>query len=281
MNNTNNVSQTAMLIASLRALSCYEIDPLIHGDDYMAEMFLPDEKRIPLKTTEYRPAIKKAIPDGLYEYVIARTKYFDELFLHCLNLQIPQIVLLGAGFDSRAYRSKNQINHSCIYEVDTPATQEIKLQILKENDVQIHNNVKYIAADLEKNELFINLCRAGFQNSRQTLYILEGVTFYLTPRSMKAMLISLKQHSSSGSILSFDFQHQDGKISLIDTELEDEKIKFGINADQCSQYLQSYGYSIIEKIDSEEICNRYLVMTDGTRFGNVKSIMNIVKSKVN
>lgn len=281
MDGKNNVSKTAMLIASLRALACYEEDPPIHGDDYMAEMFLPDEKRIPLKAIENRPVIKKAIPDGLYEYVIARTKYFDELFLRYLNLHIPQIVFLGAGYDSRAYRFKNQINNSVIYEVDTPATQEMKLQILKDNDVKIHNNVMYVATDLEKNELFQKLYNAGFQSSLQTLYIWEGVTFYLTPKSVDSMLSLLKQHSSSESILSFDFQHRDNENTLINTGLKDENVKFGLNTQECNKYLHGLGYSVIEKLNSEEMCNRYLTMTDGKRFGNVKSIMNIVTAQVN
>lgn len=58
MDNKNNVSQTAMLIASLRALACCEDDPLIHGKDYLAELFLSEDKRIFLKTIDYRPIIK-------------------------------------------------------------------------------------------------------------------------------------------------------------------------------------------------------------------------------
>jgi len=281
MDSNNNISQTAMLIASLRALACYEENPRIHGDDYMAELFLPDDKRIPLKSAEYRSVIKKAIPEGLYEYVIARSKYFDELFLQYLTQQIPQIVFLGAGFDSRAYRFHKQISSSLIYEVDTPATQKMKLHILKSNEVKIHNNVIYVANDLEKNELFQKLNHAGFQSSLQTLYILEGVIFYLAPKSVDSMFSLLRQHSSTGSILSFDYQHRDNENTLIDTGLKDENVKFGLNAQECDKYLHSLGYSVIEKLDSEEMGNRYLTMLDGKRFGKVKSIMNIVTAQVN
>ncbi len=280
MDKRNVVSQTAMLIASLRALSCYEDDPRIRGEDYMAEMFLPDDKRIPLKTHELRPVIKKAIPEGLYEYVMARTKHFDELFLRFLNLPIPQIVLLGTGFDSRAYRFGDQINGSMIYEVDTPAMQEMKQRILKGNDVRIHNNIRYVSADLEKNEWFEALLRAGFQGSRQTLYIWEGVTFYLSVQSVETVLRLLKQQSASGSLLSFDYQHSDNENTLIDTGLENERIKFGLNAHNCDAYLHGFGYSVIEQIDSHQMDSRYSTMLDGKRFGNVKTIMHIVTARM-
>lgn len=280
MNNMNNVSQTAMLIASLRALACYEEDTLIHGTDYMAELFLPDDKKIPLKTEEYRTIIKRAIPEGLYEYVIARTKYFDELFLRYLNLDIPQIVLLGAGYDTRSYRFADQIKNSRVYEVDTLATQKLKRQILKENALKIHPNVLYITANFEQDKWFQGLCNEGFQTSLITLYIWEGVTFYLTPKSVDSTLRLLRQQSITGSILSFDYQHIDNEATLIDTGLKDENIKFGLNAQECDNYLNSRGYSVIEKLTSEDMCNRYLMMIDGKRFGNVKSIMNIVTAQI-
>lgn len=280
MNNMNNVSQTAMLIASLRALACYEEDTLIHGTDYMAELFLPDDKKIPLKTEEYRTIIKRAIPEGLYEYVIARTKYFDELFSHYLNLEIPQIVLLGAGYDTRSYRFAGQIKNSRVYEVDTLATQKMKHQILKENALKIHPNVLYITADFEQDKWFQGLCNAGFQTSLKTLYIWEGVTFYLTPKSVNSTLRLLRQQSITGSVLSFDYQHIDNEATLIDTGLKDESIKFGLNAQECDNYLNSWGYSVIERLTSEDMCNRYLMMIDGKRFGNVKSIMNIVTAQI-
>ncbi len=279
--NKKNVSQTAMLIASLRALAYYEDDPLIHGDDTLAELFLPEDKRIPLKTADCRPVIKKAIPEGLYEYVIARTKYLDELFLQHLHQQIPQIVLLGAGYDSRAYRYANQIKNSKIYEVDTWATQKLKRQILKDHALEIHPNVLYVTADFEQAEWFQRLYGAGYQSSLQTLYIWEGVTYYLSPKSADSMLSILRQNSSAGSILSFDYQHRDNENTLINTGLKEENIKFGLNAKECSNYLGCLGYSVIEHVDSETMSNRYLTMLNGERFGKIKSIMHIVTAQVN
>lgn len=280
MENKNNASQTAMLIASLRALACYEEDPRIPGKDYLAELFIPEDKRIPLKTADYRHAIRKAIPEGLYEYVIARTGYYDDLFEKNLYQQTPQIVLLGAGYDSRAYRYANQIKQTDIYEVDTWATQSLKCQILKDNAVDIHPKVHYVNADFEQKDWFKGLFDAGLQSSLQTLYLWEGVTFYLTPNSVASTLKVLSQNSLPGSVLSFDYQHSDIGTSLIDTGLEEEIIKFGLNSQECDQYMKHYGYTVIEKVDSEVMKHRYLTMSDGKSFGEVKAIMNIVTAQI-
>ncbi|MGE5626658.1 MAG: class I SAM-dependent methyltransferase [Solirubrobacterales bacterium] len=281
MDNKSTTSQTAMLIASLRALACYEEDIKIRGNDYMADLFLPKDKRTALKSSEIRKEIKKAVPEGLYEYVIARTQHFDKLFLEMINQQIPQIVLLGAGYDSRAYRYASDIGNTKIFEVDMAGTQKEKLKILEDNKINIHPNVVHVEADFEKDDWFQSLYDAGYKNSLKTLYIWEGVTFYLSPESVERTLRILGKNSFSGSIISFDYQHVDAHNKLIETGLKEENIKFGINYQECDDYLKALGYSIIEKIDSSTLSERYLTMTNGTRFGEIKSVMNIVVSMLN
>ena len=281
MDTKSSVSQTAMLIASLRALACYEDDLLIHGNDSLAELFLPEEKRRALRSSDIREMIKKAIPEGLYEYVIARTQYFDELFSKSLRRQIPQIVLLGAGYDSRAYRFADLMKNSKIYEVDASPTQNVKHRILQENTVTIHPDVSYVAADFEQDDWVHGLFEAGYQSSLRTLYIWEGVTFYLTPETVDSTLALLRQNSLPGSILSFDYQHKDEEHALIDTGLQEENVKFGLDVHTCDSYLQRRGYSVIEKVDSETLAQCFLTMSDGKRFGEVKSIMNIVTAEIN
>lgn len=280
MDNKNNVSQTAMLIASLRALACYEEDPQVRGDDCLAELFLPEDKRVLINSADVRTLIRKAIPEGLYEYVIARTKYFDGLFLNALQQQIPQIVLLGAGYDSRAYRYSAMIQSTKIFEVDTTGTQQLKREILKDNSIEIHPNVRYAEVDFEQDGWFNSLYDAGYQNTLKTLYIWEGVTFYLSPGSVGSTLNAVRQNSLTGSIISFDYQHTDRENMLIDTGLEDENIKFGLNIHACENYLNELGYSVIEQVDSSAMSDRYLMMTDGKKFGEIKSIMNFVAAEV-
>lgn len=274
------VSTTAMLIASLRALSCFEEDPVIRGGDTLAELFLPEDKRRPLHNPEFRSQIKKMIPEGLYEYVIARTKFFDNLFLQCLQDGFTQIVLLGAGYDSRAYRFASQSRGSIIYEVDAPATQQEKHRILLASSVSIPLNTRYIPVDFECDDLFEKLVEAGYDEKIASLFIWEGVTYYMSPKAVDGMLEAINRHATSGSLLAFDFQHTDHKQGFIDTQLKDEQIKFGIDVTICSKYLKRFGFSLREKLDAQSMEYRYLTASTGIRFGSIKPIMHIVLAEL-
>jgi len=280
MKNQRKISETAIATASLRALACYEYDELVRCKDQLAVLFLPDDKKEPLMKSDLRNMIKKAIPEGLYEYVIARTGYFDDLFIHSLKEETSQIVILGAGYDSRPYRFKNLIGNTLIYEVDALATQEHKRIILQNNGVYCHKNIRYVSLDFEQDDLMNVLCNEGFNPLLQTLFIWEGVTFYLNPATVQTILQSLRSNSAEHSILSFDFQNIDNEQGLIDTGLKAEIIRFGIEAETVNGYLKSLGYIVIEHVDSEEMCKRYLTRSDGSRLGSIKSIMNIVKAEM-
>lgn len=58
---------------------------------------------------------------GSYEYFIARTAFFDAAVRRALDENVPQIVLLGAGYDSRAYRFADRIRDTRIFELDVPS----------------------------------------------------------------------------------------------------------------------------------------------------------------
>ncbi len=280
MDNQRKASETAVVIASLRALACYEDDANVRGKDELAVLFLSDEKRGPLKSSDFRNSIKKAIPEGLYEYVIARTGYFDDLFVSFLKEGIPQIVILGAGYDSRPYRFENFIENTLIYEVDALETQELKRSILQNNKIHSHKNVRYVDLDFEQDVLMYKLCGKGFNPALKTLFIWEGVTFYLHPDTVRTILQSLRTNSALHSILSFDFQSIDHGQGLIDTGLQEEVILFGIESEKVSEYLNDLGYAVLEQVNSEEMCKRYLTCSDGSCFGSIKSMMHIVKAEM-
>lgn len=269
-----------MAIASLRALACYEEDECVRCNDHMAELFLPADKKASLVSKGIRDMIKKAIPEGLYEYVIARTRYFDELFSSVLEQGIPQVVLMGAGYDSRPYRFRDIIGETLVYEVDHPATQEYKRSILQNNEISVHRNVRYVALNFEEDDLNEALNRAGYDSVLQTLFIWEGVTFYLNPDTVDRVLRILKSSSGPGSMLGFDYQTIKNGSGLIDTGLRTEVIRFGIEEGTVEGYLKRFNYSVIEHINSEEMCKRYLTRTNGSRLGVIAPIMNIILAAI-
>lgn len=122
-------SKTALIGALRRTLANKEFENDKYGSDNLAECFLPPHFRFFLGFKKIRANIKNKLDrflPGMSEYLIARTAYFDRLIVDALNSKIPQIVLLGAGYDSRAYRFATLNHGTRIFESDTVPTQNRK-----------------------------------------------------------------------------------------------------------------------------------------------------------
>ncbi len=264
-----------MLIASLRALSCYEEDARIRGNDTIAELFLPEDKRAFLQSEAARSGIRQMIPAGLYEYVIARTAWFDRLMLQQLCKHTPQIVILGAGFDSRAVRFSPMLGNSVVFELDREATQNEKLRIYHENHVAVPENVRFVPVDFEQDAWSSSLVDAGFLNTINSLFIWEGVTFYLTPQAVSNVLLQLSACMNASSVLSFDYQHMDEKQALSETGIENEEIQFGIDHRMMDSFLHSFELTLEEDMDFEKLAQQFLTLETGQRFGTINPMMHI------
>ena len=281
MESTQAASQTAMLIASLRALSCYEEDSRIRGNDTLAEIFLPDDKRASLRDSAVHSGIRQMIPAGLYAYVIARTAWFDQLLLHHLEKGTRQVVILGAGFDSRAVRFSTMLENSNVYELDRAATQDAKLCIYQQNHIAIPENVHIIPVDFEQNTWVSSLTDAGFQRKIDSLFIWEGVTFYLSPQAVSGTLSQIAECMSDGSALSFDYQHMEENRDLIDSKITEERIRFGMNHRMIYSYLRSFGLNLVEDVNSEKLTQRFLINESGQVFDTIQPMMHIALTSKN
>lgn len=269
------ISETAIAVASLRALSNYEHEWTFRCNDDYAPIFLPDEKRIPLQDEQVRVAIKKAIPKGMYEYVISRTKYFDRVFIQAVKRRVGQVVFLGAGFDSRPYRFNDLLKNTKIFEVDTLATQEYKKALLAEKGVSF-KNIEYICHNFEDGNLFDLLEKHGYKSDVKTLFLWEGVTFYLTREAVLNMLAEVRNHSSCRSRICFDFQTMKNPEELIQTGLKEESIKFGIEEGKVEAFVTSNEFRIIEHLDAKAIEQQFMRTETGDLFGNIAPIMNFI-----
>jgi methyltransferase (TIGR00027 family) len=273
MSDNNRTSETAIVTASLRALSNYEKDENINCHDSLAELFLPDDRKVPLHDSNSREMIKKAIPKGMYEYVIARTKYFDYIFIESLKNNIEQIVFLGAGYDSRPYRFSHLIENASIYEVDAKPTQDHKISLLQKNNTYIHKNIKYVPVDFEVDNFIRLICENGFDKFKTTLFLCEGVTFYLSGSAVEEVLKLIKENSGIHSRICFDFQTKINN-ELIDTGLKDEVIKFGIEPGKIEEFVKNSGFSLVEHVKSTDMEKRFLTLENWDLFGWIVPIMN-------
>jgi methyltransferase (TIGR00027 family) len=195
----------------------------------------------------------------LYGLLIARTLFYDALFTKALSDRIPQIVFLGAGYDTRSYRYQDKIGKTTIYELDTAPTQKRKLEIVSKSKINIPRQIKYVPINFKTNNLENVLRSVGYDASIKTLFIWEGVTFYLTENDFKRTLKTIRSLAPQGSGICFDYlteKRESGNPS--------EPYQFWIDSNELSKCISNFNIDIIEHVDSQEMEKRYLTLKNGT-----------------
>ena len=131
---------------------------------------------------------KKFVP-GFHEHLISRTRFIDDLIKKSISEQVEQYVILGAGYDSRAYNLKLPSGLK-IFEVDQPEVQEIKISKLPD-EIPNAENITYVSVDFNHQSLKNQLLNSGFDKSKSTIYTLEGVSQYITREALNSTLSEL------------------------------------------------------------------------------------------
>src|SRR5512136_33425 len=120
-------SETAIATAFVRALAARDEREEMRGPDTLAEIFLPEETKRPLTDPAARAyVLRSRLTPGTYEFMIARTAFFDRIVAEALQANVAQVVFLGAGYDSRPYRFAHLIRDTRLFELDTRPTQQRK-----------------------------------------------------------------------------------------------------------------------------------------------------------
>jgi methyltransferase (TIGR00027 family) len=284
-------SDSAMTTVFCRAVSAADEREEIKGPDFLAHIFLPEESKIPLKDPAARQwVLQNILRGGAYEYFIARTAYVDKLFLDSVNKNIPQVVFLGAGYDTRAYRFNDCIRDTIIFEMDSKATQDRKLRLLKLTDLQIHNNVKFIPIDFESESIQERLISSGYRKELKTLFIWEGVTYYLHEEPVIQTLKFIRNYSPSGSILFFDYmlyseeRHNRPEIKSALERMKAlykaESLNFTVEEGKILPLLDKYGFDLIQEMMTMEMEDRYLRLKDGSLSGKIIDLFAFVTAEV-
>lgn len=282
-------SETAGFVTYFRACSHKEKSTSIRGPDYLAKEFHIGSARSKLKLSKILlPILKKVIP-GTYEWVVARTFFFDEQFKRALEGNYDQIVILGAGFDSRVYRFSDHIKSTTIYEVDTEATQNQKKDILAEIKTPLPETLRFVPIDFNEENLS-KLFEYGFAENKKNLFIWEGVTEYLTEEAVDKTLEFIKQNSASGSEIAFTYVYKEileGNYHYYGSEeivkmvsKKGEPYTFGIAEGKIADFLSSRGFRLIVNYAPKDLEQKYLTDDKGNVFGRISEHQCVVLAEV-
>jgi len=208
-------SKTSIGVAARRALMARDYDPTVRNPDWLAEVFLgPMERKMlagdqAIKALErdYREAIKD-YQDPITGMNLIRTRFFDERLQHAVSGGAAQVVILGAGYDSRAYRMRELLKAVRVFEVDYGPTQEYKKRRVREIFGCLPPNVIYVSIDFTREKLADVLVMAGYRSDQMTFFIWEGVTQYIPEDAIRSTLRFVATQSAPGSSIVLDGKHK-------------------------------------------------------------------------
>jgi len=273
-------SRTAAYTCFSRACATRESDTRFRGPDTLAEVILPPVPRFVLDHAPLRKFLmRKMFPPGIYEYVCARTKVMDAVFREALEARFAQIVLLGAGFDTRALRFAEANRGTQIFELDAHATQAAKIGIFRNKKLNLPPWLTFAPIDFDREDIFTALTKAGFRDEALTLFLWEGVSMYLSAQAVDGTLAFIHNHSASGSRVVFDYIYASvlrqenrfyGEREIFKTvSSAGEGWKFGLEEGETEPFLAARGFEMLAHYTPPELEKLYLTGEDGALHGRV------------
>lgn len=242
-------------------------------EDPLAHAFLGREGRIFLRLSHV-PLIGRVVPlyidrrwPGVRASAVGRTCWIDEQLRIALRSGIIQVVILGAGYDCRAYRLPG-IECTHVFELDQPSTLAEKKKRLTFVYGALPTHVTFIEVDFNQQDLSTVLKSSGFEPTTPAFFLLEGVLHYLTAKAVDATLRSIASVAATGSQFVFTYVHQgvlDGSVRFgdmrhIPTTLQEsgETWTFGFRPEELSSYLTERGFSLVTDVSSTEYRAQYM-----------------------
>jgi methyltransferase (TIGR00027 family) len=274
-------STTAEYVALYRALETTERRRAPLFRDPLAARFLTGSRAVALRIANLpgcRAVLERyadARAPGARTSAIGRTRFIDDVVRVELSAGTRQVVILGAGYDTRAHRMV-ELADVTVYEVDRPETQTEKRRRI--GGVGVGAAVRYVAVNFERDDVAIELSRAGLIHDERVLFLWEGVTNYLDPKAVDGVL-EMVARTGEGSAIVFTYIHKgvlDGSARFEGADLLvanvrrlGEPWKFGIDPAELAEFLRRHGLTLESDLGADEYRRRYGVAAPGYAFYRV------------
>jgi methyltransferase (TIGR00027 family) len=282
-------SRTAAWTCVSRAASSLESDSHYRSDDHIALLLVPTFLKLLLHIPLFRRFYSQVItPKGIYEYTIARTRYIDAIFKEVLAEGFDQILIFGAGFDTRALRFQTEAGDTKISELDVPITQKAKLDQYAKRGLSIPANVEFISINFDKESLSERLEEAGFGRGGRSLFVLEGLLMYLQSESVNETFKVIEEFVGEGSVVVFDYVRASvlrqegsyyGEREIVKSVSKaGERWYFGIEEGELEGFLKKHGLRVSEHKDAQELEQMYFTDASGKIVGRINGTHCLVRA---
>jgi methyltransferase (TIGR00027 family) len=287
------ISRTCIYVAAGRAIGAREPDPTVRNPDDLAARLLGDPDALDVDhpavralALPYDEAMSQPEVVNIVRMMMIRTRFIDAALERAISAGATQLVILGAGFDSHAYRCRQLLEHVRVFEVDRAATQALKRERVRDALGELPPNLTYVAIDFQHDDLSDLLARHGHDRRQRTFFIMEGVTMYVEEEGIRRTLRFVGDHPGGSGIV-FDFvpRAMIEMLARIDIDnvpatarpylqrfldlIKDEPWVFGIPLGGEAAFLGEFGLDVREvlSIGGPESIARYLTKADGTQVG--------------
>ena len=264
-------SKTAMRVAMRRAAHQMIDRPLVFDDPLAVKILEPllavDGHNYEIKRS------KHPVSKAFRSYMVGRSRYAEDELALAVQNGVRQYVVLGAGLDT--YGCRNQNTSLQVFEVDFPASQVWKQDLLARAGIAPVGNLHFVPVDFDRMNLQKELIAAGFDAMQPAFFSWLGVTMYLTLdgfRSTLGMIGNLPQ----GSAVSFDFSLPRELLGFAERMALDglakrvaeagEPFTLFFTEEKLGEELEHAGFKRWEFVDAEEMNRRYFAgRTDGLK----------------
>ena len=263
-------SRTADIAIAYRAAEAKKPKDERVCDDPFAVEFLSGVFRVLLNSALLtRIALRYAqrVGPGSHGWTIGRHRYIDDCLKGCIEDGIEQLVILGAGYDSRAYRIDELRGKVRVFEVDHPDTQKAKKEKLEKILGSLPDHVVYVPVNFDTEDLAERLSESGYDGNLATLFIWEAVTMYLTADAVDDTLAFVASNSGAGSSVVFDYIYRsvlDGTCELKgargfvrQVEKRGDPVAFGIEEGTVEEFLSERGFHQVRSVTADFVKSAY------------------------
>ena len=281
----------ALQIAGLRAAeSLLPPSDRVFYDPFAVEFF-DARAREQLQTAEQargQIASYNQMMPGVNGAIVSRIRFIDEAVSQCLSSGFRQMVVMGAGYDTRAYRIPGVGEKFKVFEVDHPLTQEIKTQTIANLFDGIPDHVVHVPVVFGQDRLDDALLRSGFQTGVKTLFIAEGLLMYIPPPAVDGLLALITSVSAPDSLFVADYFLSDvidGTSPLKEARVlrqfvknEGSALMFGLEAGRALEFFAGHGFYNINLVPAPALKPAYF--KGESRDREVSAMFHFVKAFV-
>lgn len=280
-------STTALRVAQLRAAHLLvDGEPKILNDWVAPRLFDAATLEQIRANTE---ALNAKWVTGLRSHVLLRSRYAEDRLAEAVLRGVRQYVILGAGYDTFAYRQPEWAGELKIFEVDHPGSQRAKRERLQASGIEVPANLEFVAIDFEHVSLRGGLAASGLDFGHPAFFSCLGVLVYLTTEAADAVFRLVASFPEMSEIV-FTYSAPDSSLSPEEAarratinamvEAMGEPWRTHFDPQALVQKLRDFGLSEISFLKSEDAESRYFQgRTDGLRAPRREPLVSAVVRK--